>query len=353
MPRGLRCAAHLSPQLQLAMNAAHAAALDDLADEAPAIGSGAEPPATFMQPRRMKLAYFGAAFGGSNVAGHYLGALTSHTLGKFEVYACQLMSEGRGTAVDRIDATTDTRLVDLSKMSDHAAATEVYKLRPHIGVLLDGYASANRIAVMAMRPAPIQLSYISQGTSTGSSSFIRYALTDAVLSPPSQLGLWTERLTMLPVAHVNDYWRLRREVNLQPIKVAEGRDDYGLPARRFVMSNQGAFSRMDPSSFQSWCNLLGRLPNATLWLNRPNDRSEELMEQQLAACGAARDNRKRIHFSNSVARDEQVRRGGISDLALDTPMHSVTLLRWRAYGQALRLQQCSSMVQWLGVQSVQ
>jgi predicted O-linked N-acetylglucosamine transferase (SPINDLY family) len=213
-------------------------------------------------------------------------------------------------------------LVDLSKMSDHAAATEVYKLRPHIGVLLDGYASADRIAVMAMRPAPIQLSYISQGTSTGSSSFIRYALTDAVLSPPSQLGLWTERLTMLPVAHVNDYWRLRREVNLQPIKVAEGRDDYGLPARRFVMSNQAAFSRMDPTSFHSWCNLLGRLPNATLWLNRPNDRSEELMEQQLAACGAARDNRKRIHFSNAVARDEQVRRGGISDLSLDTPMHS-------------------------------
>ena len=86
------CAAHLSPQLQLAMNAAHAAALDDLADEAPAIGSGAEPPATFMQPRRvrasgcppevsslcwvqMKLAYFGAAFGGSNVAGHYCTAL--------------------------------------------------------------------------------------------------------------------------------------------------------------------------------------------------------------------------------------------------------------------------------------
>ena len=27
-----------------------------------------------------------------------------------QVYACQLMSEGRGTAVDRIDATTDTRV---------------------------------------------------------------------------------------------------------------------------------------------------------------------------------------------------------------------------------------------------
>ena len=97
--------------------------------------------------------------------------------------------------------------------------------------------------------------------------YYRYALTDAVLSPPSQLGLWTERLTMLPVAHVNDYWRLRREVrqeallalaqralwrqvNLQPIKVAEGRDDYGLPARRFVMSNQGAFSRCDRESMQ-------------------------------------------------------------------------------------------------------
>lgn len=69
MPRGLRCVvqcvlvltvwlcrcwAHLPPQLQLAMNAAHAAALDDLADEAPAIASAAEPPSTFMQPRRVR-----------------------------------------------------------------------------------------------------------------------------------------------------------------------------------------------------------------------------------------------------------------------------------------------------------
>lgn len=323
-PRSFRCNAHLAPSLQLAMAAAHAAGVEDIADNSPQLsgGSGADvETAAFVQPRRMRVAYFAAGYGSSAVSGHIVDAMTQHTLGSYEVYGFQLLQEPRSANVDLIDGTTDARVVDLSRLSEEAAARKVYTVKPHISILIDGYTSADRTAVLAMHPAPVSAQYLSQGSSSGG-SFLSYALTDRMLSPPDQLELWKEKLTILPVAHVNQYWKLRREINLQPMRASEGRDDYGLPLKRFVLSNLGSFSRLDPSTFASWCNMLSRLPNATLWLTRPNDHAEVLMERQLESCGAARDHRKRVHFSNVVARDEQIRRGSIADIALDTPMHS-------------------------------
>lgn len=84
------------------------------------------------------------------------------------------------------------QVIDLSRLSEEAAARQVqyspptgyslamhslstqypltiqvYTIKPHFTVLLDGYTSAGRTAAMAMRPAPVQLQYVSQGGSSG------------------------------------------------------------------------------------------------------------------------------------------------------------------------------------------
>merc|ERR1711988_1578546 len=96
--------------------------------------------------------------------------------------------------------------------------------------------------------------------------WIDYSVGDAVSAPASEAGLFPEKTAVLPYsALTNDYWRLRREHDLVPMRVGD-REDYGLPERRVVLQHLGLYGRIDSVTWTSWLNMLARLPNASMWL---------------------------------------------------------------------------------------
>jgi len=173
-----------------------------------------------------------------------------------------------------------------------------------------------------MKPAPVQLAYRSHPGSLGA-DWMDYSLSDTISNPPSAAHLQPEKAAMMPLTgHANDYWQLRREHDLAPMRMSD-RDDYGVPEDRVVLQNLGLYSRVDPVTWTSWANMLARLPNASMWLLRATNEGERRLERELLAHGIdIEENRDRVRFSDPVGREEHVRRSALGDIHLDTPAHS-------------------------------
>ncbi len=95
------------------------------------------------------------------------------------------------------------------------------------------------------------------------------------------------------------------------------RETYGLPDNAFVFCNFNQLYKIDPETYESWCNILKRVPNSVLWLLRFPAAGEANVKAQAALHGVDQD---RVIFSNVAPKEEHVRRGQLADLCLDTPL---------------------------------
>jgi predicted O-linked N-acetylglucosamine transferase (SPINDLY family) len=87
---------------------------------------------------------------------------------------------------------------DTRALSDERLAALVREDRVDVLVDLRGHGAANRLAVFAMKPAPVQISMVGYFDTTGLSA-MDYRLTDAIQDPePSADALHTERLLRVP-----------------------------------------------------------------------------------------------------------------------------------------------------------
>jgi predicted O-linked N-acetylglucosamine transferase (SPINDLY family) len=69
----------------------------------------------------------------------------------------------------------------------------------HVDVLVEltGHTANNRLGTMALRPAPVQVTWIGYPNSTGLTS-VDYRLTDAIADPVDTRQTFTERLVRIP-----------------------------------------------------------------------------------------------------------------------------------------------------------
>ena len=95
------------------------------------------------------------------------------------------------------------------------------------------------------------------------------------------------------------------------------RSTYNLPDDAFVYCNYNQLYKIDPDTFESWCNILKRVPNSVMWLLRFPQVGETNVKAQAVAHGVAEE---RIVFSNVAPKEEHVRRGQLGDVCLDTPL---------------------------------
>jgi len=74
---------------------------------------------------------------------------------------------------------------------------------------------------------------------------------------------------------------------------------------------------MDPEIFDTWCNILKRVPNSALWLLRFPAAGETRVRAHAAARGVRPD---QIIFTDVAMKTEHIRRSALADLFLDTPL---------------------------------
>lgn len=202
--------------------------------------------------RRLKVGYVSPDFNAHSVGRFLEPLLAMHDKATFEVYAyADLRREDDATA--RYRSLVDHWLPTMA-MSDQALAEQIR--RDGIDVLVDlaGHTTGNRLGVFARKPAPVSVSWLGYGYTTGLSA-IDYFLTDESVVPEGDDALFSETP-----------WRLATPAFVY--RPAMGMGEVGpLPAMDRGYVTFGTLTRavrLNHRTIRVWSAILGRLPNSRL-----------------------------------------------------------------------------------------
>lgn len=240
-----------SPAEQLAIAAAHARRI-----QAHTAGLPPLRPARHEGPR-LRIGLLSHEFQ-DNVVGHLLRHLpAAFDRHRFEIHAF-VYNPDDGSAIRRDLLAGCDYFHDLTAHAPWEAAQCI--AGEGIAVLLDinPYMQNGRPEIAALRPAPIQVSYLYPGTM--GAPWIDYLLADEIVVPPDQAGYFQEKPAYLPSCYLPCTGRA-------PIAAAcPNRAAYGLPETGLVFCSFNKEDKIDPECFAAWMRILREVADAVLWL---------------------------------------------------------------------------------------
>ncbi len=192
-----------------------------------------------------------------------------------------------------------------------AAATKINQSGVDILVDLKGHTRNNRLEICALRPAPVQVTYLGFPGTSGA-DFLDYILTDRIVTPEDQSPYYSEQFAFLPHCYqINDH---KQEISDTPFT----RLDFGLPEDSFVFCSFNTNYKIEPVMFDVWMSLLNKVPNSVLWLLKSNELAASNLESEAEARGI---DAKRLIFAEKIPKDQHLARYRLADLALDTRIY--------------------------------
>jgi protein O-GlcNAc transferase len=230
-----------------------------------------------------------------------------HDRSRFEIAAYAYGPDDRGPERSRIAKACD-RFVDISALTHADAARKIYDDGVDILVDLTGYTLGARPQILALRPAPVQVSWLGYPGTMGA-GFMDYLLADAFIIPPTADEHYSERVVRLPGCYqVTDRQRGAEAITLK-------REDCGLPADGFVFCCFNQSYKISPETFASWMRILGAVPGSVLWLAAANVWAAGNLRAEAARHHISPD---RLIFAPRKPLAEYLAAYRLADLALDT-----------------------------------
>jgi protein O-GlcNAc transferase len=271
------------------------------------------------QPRtagKITLGYLSADFQEHATAHLTAELFTLHDRNRFRVIGYSYGADDGSAMRRRLMAGFDD-FVDLEKASHAEAAARIASDGVDILVDLKGYTSNARPGILALRPAPIQASYLGYPGTMGTPA-VDYIIADRFVIPEDRQPFFSEKVVYLPDCYqVNDSTR----------KIADrvrSRTECGLPETGFVFCCFNASHKLTPVVFQIWMRLLDEVPGSVLWLLASNDEMVRNLQREAQArlVGAA----QRLVFAPALPHPEHLARLRLADVFLDTlPYNAHTL----------------------------
>lgn len=254
---------------------------------------------------RLRIGYLSADFHQHATSQLMVQMLEAHDRSRFEV---ALFSAGPddGTPLRRRMQASSEHWVELrgQGMTQMAAAIRARQ----IDILVDvkGATHGSVMAVMAHRPAPLQVSWLGFPGTSGA-PYIDYLIGDAVVTPLEHAAHFSERIAQLPLCYQpND----GRRALPQP----QPRAAWGLPENALVLCGFHQSYKISRAVFASWCRLLQARPDAVLWLLRWNANVQAALTAAAAAHGI---DASRLVFAPLLPADPHLSRLAAADLFLD------------------------------------
>ena len=257
-------------------------------------------------PGRIRLGYLSADFHEHATAYLLAEMFELHDRARFEVIAYSCGPDLEDPMRLRLRRAFD-RFVGLRTLSNSGAAAAIHADGVDILVDLKGYTLDARTEIAALRPAPIQVSYIGFPGTSGA-PFIDYLVADRFVVPPEHEADYSERLVLMPASYqANDR---KRAVGATP-----PRAQLGLGERDFVYCCFNQPYKILPELFALWMRLLQARPGSVLWLLDGNPAATRNLRQAAQRAGIGAD---RLVFAPKVSLPHHLGRLGAADLFLDT-----------------------------------
>ena len=264
-------------------------------------------PASPRRREKIRLGYVSGEFRDQATAHLMAGLYECHDKDRFEIVAFDNGWADGSIVRQRLEAAFD-KFIDISKLSDRAAARKIADEEIDILVNLNGYFGLARMGVFAQKPAPIQVNYLGFPGTLGA-HYMDYILADRTVIPETEQRFYTEKVVYLPDSYqAND--SKRRIADRAPSRAAAGLGD-----RAFVFCSFNSSYKLTPAIFSAWMNILGQVPGSVLWLLENNDRCTGNLRREAQAQGVAGE---RLIFAPAITVDDHLARLKLADLFLDT-----------------------------------
>jgi predicted O-linked N-acetylglucosamine transferase (SPINDLY family) len=257
---------------------------------------------------KIRIAYVSTDFRDHVVSDAIVGCFEHRDKRRFELTAISLHASDGSAMRGRIEGAFD-RFIDAQSLNDSEVAKIIRELEIDIAVDLNGYSGEMRTKIFALRPAPVQVSYLGFPGTLGEPC-IDYIIADRRVIPDDNRRYYTEKVVYLPDTYFpND--NSRRVAANKPNRV-----DEGLPAKGFVFACFNAPYKIDPAIFAIWMRLLKTVEGSVLWLRSGNPSATVNLWREAKVRGVPSE---RLVFASRVQRTEDhLARLGLADLFLDT-----------------------------------
>lgn len=213
----------------------------------------------------------------------------------------------REMLVERSEAFHTVRDLPTAEIAERIHKDEIDLL-----IDLKGHTVNARIAVGALRPAPVQALFLGFPSTSGA-PFLDYVVIDEVVAPPSHADGYSEVLAYHPTCYL-PFDNQQSAALETPSRAA-----LGLPEDGVVFSSFNRPFKIDPIRFQSWLEILKRVEGSVLWLWRENDSASAILRSRAEAAGVAPE---RLIFGDHASKDAHLARLKQCDLGLDTRIYN-------------------------------
>jgi predicted O-linked N-acetylglucosamine transferase (SPINDLY family) len=258
-------------------------------------------------PRRLRIGYLSADFREHAVAHFLEPVLAAHDRDQFELFAYS-----HHTAVDAVTRRMQALIPawrSIVGVRDEQAAAMVRADGIDILVDLMGHTGLNRLPVFALRPAPVQATWLGYPNTTGLSS-MDWRLTDAVADPPG----------MTEAFHSEKLWRLPEVFScFQPSAAAPPVAPLpALSTGRVTFGSFNNFAKITPAVLAAWAQILRRVPDASMLL-KYRDLDSDFMTRSIRDAFAAHgvDPRRLTILGDDASDAVHHARYNAVDIALD------------------------------------
>jgi len=150
---------------------------------------------TSERSRPLRVAYLSPDFRTHAVARFIVPLIESHSRDQFRIY-CYCVSNVVDAVTERVKAAADVWR-DCYTMSDETLAQSIRDDQIDIMIDLAGHTAGNRLLALALKPAPVQITYLGYPGSTWLSA-MDYRITDALADPPGTEDRYCEKLLHMP-----------------------------------------------------------------------------------------------------------------------------------------------------------
>lgn len=262
-----------------------------------------------MRQARAKLTvgYLSSGLGAHATAALTVGVFEAHDHNAVRSIAYDLGTQDGSELAARVARSFDA-VHDVRSMSSVEIAQRIYRDEVDVLVDLNGYTDGGRSEVLALRPAPVQVSWLAYPGTMG--GLADYLVVDPRIAPEVEHGDYDEALIVMDGC----YQPVDRQRAIAP---TPARADLGLPEDAVVLACFNNSYKISPEVYADWMEVLRAVPEAVLWtLDLSPDLSMSANLRREA--GARGVDAARIITCPKLPHAEYLARYRVADLVLDT-----------------------------------
>ena len=254
---------------------------------------------------RLRIGYLSGDICNHPVTRLMLDVMENHDHSRFEFFVYSYDVDRPSEEKERVREACD-HFIDLWSFSHIDMVKRIREDEIDILVDLSGYTALARTAILAYRPAPIQVSYLGFPGTMGT-EHIDYILGDEFLLPMRLQPYFCEKIVHLSGCYLSG--DTKRKIT------PTTRKEQGIPEDAVLLVTFNNTNKITPELFSIWMKFLKANPKAILWVAAKEQETRDNLTREAAARGVSKE---QLLFADGMMTDRYIGCLALGDLFLDS-----------------------------------